>query len=278
MFDISDNYLNALMDEDLPFMDLTTMSMGIGEVPGIIECYPKRACVLAAVEEAARFFEKKGCEVEIIFPSGTLAEGEQVFMRVKGTAGAFHSCYKKAQIMMEYCSGIATRTNDMLKNARTTNPLIHVSVTRKHFPGGKALSLKAALIGGASVHRLGLSDSILSFDEHRVFVDDFLALIPIMAERFPEKKIGVEADSVQDALNYVKAGADIVQCEKFKFDELKYFVEEARSISKSVIISATGGINASNAAEYAATGVDLLVTSWVYFGKPEDIKMRMSAR
>ena len=69
-----------------------------------------------------------------------------------------------------------------------------------------------------------------------------------------------------------------MQCEKFKFDELKYFVEEARSISKSVIISAAGGINASNAAEYAATGVDLLVTSWVYFGKPEDIKMRMSAR
>ena len=278
MFDISDNYLEALMEEDLPFMDLTTMSMGIGEVPGILECYPKRACVLAAVEEAARFFEKRCCEVEIIFPSGTLAEGEQVFMRVKGTAGAFHSCYKKAQIMLEYCSGIATRTNDMLKNARTTNPLINVSVTRKHFPGGKALSLKAALIGGASVHRLGLSDSILSFDEHRVFVDDFLSLIPIMAKRFPEKKIGVEADSVQDDLNYVKAGADIVQCEKFKFDELKYFVEEARSISKSVIISAAGGINASNAAEYAATGVDLLVTSWVYFGKPEDIKMRMSAR
>ena len=277
MFDISDNYLEALMEEDLPFMDLTTMSMGIGEVPGILECYPKRACVLAAVEEAARLFEKRCCEVEIIFPSGTLAEGEQVFMRVKGTAGAFHSCYKKAQIMLEYCSGIATRTNDMLKNARTTNPLINVSVTRKHFPGGKALSLKAALIGGASVHRLGLSDSILSFDEHRVFVDDFLSLIPVMAKRFPEKKIGVEADSVQDALNYVKAGADIVQCEKFKFDELKYFVEEARSISKSVIISAAGGINASNAGEYAATGVDLLVTSWVYFGKPEDIKMRMSA-
>lgn len=276
MFDISDNYLDVLMDEDLPLMDLTTMSMGIASVPAIMECFPKRTCVLSAVEEAARFFEKRGCEVEILFPSGTLAEGEQIFMRVKGTAGAFHSCYKKAQIMLEYCSGIATRTSDMLKNARTTNPSIHVSVTRKHFPGGKALSLKAALTGGASVHRLGLSDSILSFDEHRVFADDFLALIPIMAERFPEKKIGIEADSVKDALNYVKAGAHIVQCEKFKFDELKCFVKEARSISKSVIISAAGGINASNAAEYAATGVDLLVTSWVYFGKPEDIKMRMS--
>jgi molybdenum transport protein len=43
-----------------------------------------------------------------------------------------------------------------------------------------------------------------------------------------------------------------------------------------VKISAAGGIDADNAADYAATGVDVLVTSWVYFGKPEDIKMRFS--
>ena len=42
------------------------------------------------------------------------------------------------------------------------------------------------------------------------------------------------------------------------------------------VIAAAGGINAANAAEYAATGVDVLVTSWVYFGKPEDIKMKFS--
>ncbi|NLV81993.1 MAG: ModD protein, partial [Synergistaceae bacterium] len=41
MFDISDNYLDVLMDEDLPFMDLTTMSMGIASVPAIMECFPK---------------------------------------------------------------------------------------------------------------------------------------------------------------------------------------------------------------------------------------------
>ncbi|MDD4160797.1 MAG: ModD protein, partial [Synergistaceae bacterium] len=150
MLHISDNYLNSLMEEDLQLMDLTVMSMNIDSVPGLLECYPKRECMLAGVEEAARLFEKAGASVEILSNSGNYAKGGQIFMRASGTAGAFHSCWKQAQNIMEYSSGIASRTADMLKNARTGNPSVHVSVTRKHFPGGKALSIKAALAGGAS--------------------------------------------------------------------------------------------------------------------------------
>ena len=40
-------------------------------------------------------------------------------------------------------------------------------------------------------------------------------------------------------------------------------------------INAAGGVNGDNAAQYAATGVDVLVTSWPYFGKPADIKVVM---
>jgi len=41
-------------------------------------------------------------------------------------------------------------------------------------------------------------------------------------------------------------------------------------------LSAAGGINEQNAAEYAATGVDILVLSSVYFGKPSDIRVTIS--
>ena len=230
MFYISDGYIEELIHEDLQHMDLTTLSMGIEEVPGQITALPKRGCLLAGVEEAARIFEKCGAKAEILIPSGTRAEGGESCLIVRGTAGRLHACYKLAQNVMEYSSGIATRTAAMLEAARAENPGIHVAVTRKHFPGAKALSLKAALAGGASLHRLGLSDSILAFDQHRVFTDDFTALIPRMAEAaFPK-----------------------------------------------AVIAAAGGINADNAGEYAAAGVDILVTSWVYFGKPEDIKMKFS--
>ena len=42
-------------------------------------------------------------------------------------------------------------------------------------------------------------------------------------------------------------------------------------------MAAAGGINEDNAKAYAATGVDLLVTSAMYWGKPADIAARMEA-
>ncbi|OPY84529.1 MAG: Nicotinate-nucleotide pyrophosphorylase (carboxylating) [Syntrophus sp. PtaU1.Bin208] len=192
MFYIPDSYIESLINEDLQLMDLTTRSMGIENSPGRLSCFPKRACVLAGVEEAARIFTKLGAKAEISVPEGQDVEAGQVFLTVAGTAGMLHAGWKIAQNVMEYSTGIATRTAEMVRNARAVKPDIHLAVTRKHFPGAKALSLKAALAGGASIHRLGLSDSILAFEQHRVFAgtrEDFLALIPVMARRLPEKKM-----------------------------------------------------------------------------------------
>ena len=276
MFYISDRYLEELIQEDLQHMDLTVMAMGIEEAPGVVECSPKNDCVAAGVEEAARIFEKCGAKAEIKRASGSALRAGEVCLSARGAAGALHACYKLAQNVMEYSCGIATRTAKMLEAARAVNPKIHVAVTRKHFPGAKALSLKAALAGGASLHRLGLSDSILVFAQHRVFSDDFFSLIPQMAAAFPEKKIEAEAEDAYEALSFLRAGADVVQCERFSPAELEAFVKEAREKFPRAIIAAAGGINASNAAEYAAAGADILVTSWVYFGKPEDIKMKFN--
>jgi len=54
-------------------------------------------------------------------------------------------------------------------------------------------------------------------------------------------------------------------------NELRTLVETVRGINPAIKISAAGGINENNAAEYAATGIDIIVLSSVYFGKPSDI-------
>jgi len=198
MFYIPDSYIESLINEDLQLMDLTTLSMGIENSQGRLSCFPQRACVLAGEEEAARIFTKLGTKTEISVPEGRPAEDGQVCLTAVGTAGMLHAGWKIAQNVMEYSSGIATRTAEMVRNARTVKPSINVAVTRKHFPGTKALSLKAALAGGAIIHRLGLSDSILVFKQHRVFAgsrENFLAMIPAMARELPEKKIAVEVAS-----------------------------------------------------------------------------------
>ena len=281
MFFIPDRFIEDLMAEDLHIMDVTTEALGIGNETGVIECFPKRDCVAAGVEEACRVFAAAGADAEIIHGNGSEIEAGTVFLRAQGTAGSLHASYKTAQNIMEYSSGIATRCRAMVTNARRASPDIEVSVTRKHFPGAKLLSLKAALSGGASIHRLGLSDSILVFDQHRTFTggnEGFVKLVEKISRRFPEKKIVAEAGDFEEAVIFAQAGVDVIQCERFKTETLRALTPQLRDISPRVKILAAGGVNADNAYDYAATGVDALVTSWVYFGKPEDIKMRFSAR
>ena len=50
-----------------------------------------------------------------------------------------------------------------------------------------------------------------------------------------------------------------------------------KAVNAAVQVLAAGGVIGENAAAVAATGVDVLVTTWAYFGKPADIKMVVSA-
>ena len=194
-----------------------------------------------------------------------------------GRADRIHAVYKVAQNVMEYASGIATRTRAMVEAAQAANPDCRVVTTRKHFPGTKRLSLLAVEAGGGLVHRTGLSESILIFDQHRVFSPDFAERLKTLRRLDPERKVAVEVADVEEGVRAADLGADILQCDKMSPEDVGSLVARAKASHSGLIVSAAGGVNAGNAADYARTGADFLVTSWPYFGRPHDVKMRMSA-
>ena len=65
--------------------------------------------------------------------------------------------------------------------------------------------------------------------------------------------------------------------EQFSTDGRDAVVDAVRAKYPAGKILAAGGINGSNAADFAATGVDAIVTTWPYFAQPFDIKMRFKA-
>ena len=280
MFTCSEHYIDSLLEEDCPYMDLTVEALGIGDAAGNMTYWSKAPCVLAGVDEARRLLEHAGCRVECTGRSGQRVAAGEVFMRTWGTARQIHRGLKISQNVLEYASGIASRTAQMLERARTVAPGIHVAVTRKNFPGTKRLSLSAALAGGAVVHRLGLSDSMLEFDQHSVFMggmDAFAAEVARVREVFPERKLCAEVATMQEALLLAPTGIDSIQCERFSPEELTQTVPAVKALNPRALVLAAGDVNGDNAAEYAATGVDVLVTSWVYFGRPQDIKIAVAA-
>jgi len=106
-------------------------------------------------------------------------------------------------------------------------------------------------------------------------LETFLKTIPNLRTKAKETKILVEAQSAAEAVQIAGHGVDVVQLDKLKTGELAAVVREVRVTAPAVKVSAAGGINENNVAEYAATGVDVIVLSSVYFGKPADIGVSM---
>ena len=265
--------------DDCPFGDLTTRGLGIDGVSARALLTARDDMTLAGVEEAARMFELCGAEVHIVHASGDSIAAGTPILEVAGTGGSLHRSYKMAQTLLEILGGIATAARAIVQSALVQRAQCRVVCTRKHMPGIKRWAVKAIEAGGASPHRLGLSDSILVFDEHWALIGpagseaDCIARLRASA---PERKVAAEASTVERALVLARAGADIVQVDKLAPEALAPLAREFATMTPRPLLAAAGGINAGNAARYAAGGADLLVTSAPYHAPPRDVQVAIS--
>jgi molybdenum transport protein len=271
---IPDSDIERFIEEDVPYGDLTTHLLGFGTVPGRIVFSTREETTLCCTEEAAKVLQKCGATLTSCMPSGTKLSGGIEFLAAAGPAQALHAGWKVALNLLEYASGIASRTGRIVEACRSVNPALSVVTTRKSFPGTKRIAIKAISAGGALAHRLGLSETVLVFKQHTAFLgglEKFLGTVSELKLQARESKIIIEADTGEEALLIARSGADIVQLDKIAPTELTETVTAIRSANPNILISAAGGISEANAAEYAATGIDIIVLSSIYFGKPSDI-------
>lgn len=274
MFFIDDNTLDHFIKEDVPFLDLTTLLLGIGNEPGVIRFTAREWTVLAGVEEVSRILHRLGISVMQSVPSGSHAAPGDTFLVAQGPASQLHIAWKTCLNILEYCSGIATRTRRLVDRAQAVNPRISIVTTRKCFPGTRALSIMSVVTGGGFPHRLGLSETVLIFKQHVNFLNGFSSLpemIDNLKTKSCEKKIIVEIENEEEAMLLAGAGIDGLQFDKWPTAELQRVVENIHRLHPEITCIAAGGINEANIEAYAATGVNAIATSALYFGKPSDI-------
>jgi molybdenum transport protein len=276
MMRIGDDTIEAWIKEDVPYMDLTTHLLDIGRSRGRLSYFARERTVVCGCEESIRVFEKLGIEAGRFIPSGGVAGPGELMLEGSGPASALHEAWRLCVRVLEYASGIASRTRALVETTRSADSKVGVVVTRKCFPGTKELAVKAALAGGALPHRLGLSETVLVFGQHRMFLDEPLEkLLPALKRRAFEKKLIAEAASLEDAERLCAAGIDGVQFDKLEPEELGKAVIRLRAMRPDIVIIAAGGITADNAAAYARAGIDAIATSSIFFGKPADIRAAM---
>lgn len=274
--------IDAFIEEDVPYIDLTCEVLGIRNQPGEMEYFTRESCVLAGTDIARRIMRNFDCEVLAFSEDGQLVSAGQTFFTVRGAAADLHAAWKVCLNVFDHLSAVATKTRSMVDAVHAVNPECEVLTTRKSMPGAKDLLTCAVMAGGAFPHRLGLSETVLIFEQHLAFFGGFNRFVeemPRIKARCVEKKLLVEADA-QRALALARAssdghGVDGIQLDKVPVSELAELVRRIREIDPRITIIAAGGINPQNAGAYAACGVDGLATTAPFTAKPVDMSVRM---
>jgi molybdenum transport protein len=269
--------LERLLADDTPYGDLTTDALEIGAIRGEMRFTARDALTLALAEDAAAILELAGCRVKRFASSGATLEPGSPILEAHGPAAALFRGWKVAQTLIEIWSGVATVTRAIVDAARAQSPQISVACTRKNTPGVKHFAVAAVRAGGASMHRLSLSETVLVFPEHLGFLDEPLtAVVARLRREAPEKKLVIEVKTIAAAIAAAETGFDVIQAEKFAPAEIAALVERLATARRRPMIAAAGGVTAENAAAYAAAGADILVTSSPYMARPRDVQVRIA--
>ncbi|WP_428422173.1 ModD protein [Methylibium sp.] len=275
---LSDDVLHGWLREDAPHGDLSTRALGIGTAPAQLQFRARQALRVALVEEAARLFELCGGSAEVHRPSGADAQAGDLLLSAAGAAAGLLLAWKVAQTGMEVASGIAGETARILGLLRAAGHPQPLACTRKTPPGGRALAVRAVLAGGGVMHRLGLSESLLVFPEHRLFLSPEVLPARLAGLRVaqPEKRLVVEVGDEAEALALAAAGAEVLQLERFTPDALRRLKRALQARGLQPLLAPAGGVTAANAVAYAEAGADFLVSSAPYHAPPADVQVRFT--
>jgi molybdenum transport protein len=274
MIYFTDKEIDELLIEDVPYFDLTTSLLRLENKPAKIQFFTREDTLVCCTEEVMKIFGKVGIQVTLFTPSGEFIEKNIKFFEGEGLAKNIQAVMRVSENLMGYASGIASRTRNLILKAREINPSVIVATTRNTIPFTKKIAMKAVHAGGAAIHRLGLSESILVFDNHYSFLGGLGNLEKRIKERknlISGKLITVEVKNPEDALTIASSGIDIIQLDRMGCKEISKLKKEIQAINPGIKIAVTGDINPDTVEEYAKTGADILVTSWPYYGEPSDL-------
>lgn len=276
--------LHDLLADDRPHGDLSTEALGLNGRPARIVFRARQDMRVCGLEEARALFKMCGLDAHLRAASGDQVSAQATLLEAEGEATAIFGVWKVAQTLVEWASGIATAAAGIVAAAQAVRPGLPVACTRKNVPGTKALSVKAVRSGGARMHRLGLSETLLVFPEHQAFLQEEPAsTVARLRTIEPEKSIVVELTSHEAALAWASAGVDVLQLEKFSPQAVEALGRELGSRPASSwgrpghppVLAVAGGVRADNAADYARAGAGLLITSAPYTAPPCDVAVRL---
>lgn len=206
-------------------------------------------------------------EVLPLVAEGTFVAAGTPVMEVEGAARIVLAAERTALDFLMTLSGIASEARRWQAEA---GERLRVLDTRKTLPGLRALSKYAVAVGGAHNHRAGLWDMVLVKDNHLAHAGSITAAVAAAHASAPGLRVEIEADTLDQALEAARAGADIVMLDNLDDAALTAAVRALREAGATCEIEASGGIRFERLGVLAATGVDIVSSSAIALAPPAD--------
>ena len=248
------------LEEDLGTGDATTLAT-VPELAVVRARMAARELLVAAgleIAEAAFKALEPNIQVTRLVQDGQLAAQGAVLLEVSGPARAILSAERVALNFAQRLSGIASLTTQFVAAIQGTRAKI--LDTRKTTPGWRDLEKYAVRCGGGQNHRFGLYDMVLIKDNHLAALlgerpNPIAAAVSRARARFPQLKVEVEADTIEQVAQAVEAGADIILLDNMTTDQLRAAV---KLVAGRAATEASGGVNLFTVRGIAETGVNYI--------------------
>ena len=252
--------VQAALAEDIGPGDATTLATVPENAPARAAMVAREPLTVAGLDFAETAFRelspKVHCESRV--QDGTRAQAGSTLLHLSGPARALLTAERVALNFVQRLSGVATLTAQFVEAVRGKRA--EILDTRKTTPGWRRFEKYAVACGGGRNHRIGLYDLILIKDNHLAALrhekpNAIAAAVQRARASYPQLKVEVEADTLDQVAQAVDAGADIILLDNMTTDQLRTAVALVAGRAKT---EASGGVNLSTVRAIAEAGVDFI--------------------
>ena len=276
-----DAVIDVALNEDTGHGDVTSEALIPPALAGKAEVLVKEKGVLAGIEIAARVFHRVDplLKIDILIKDGTAIKPGDIAATIVGSVTGVLKAERTALNFLQRLSGIASLTAQYV--AEISGFDAKIVDTRKTTPGLRRLEKYAVRVGGGQNHRMHLGDAVLIKDNHIAALRAMgMGLKDIVAKARKNAPSGItieiEVTGAREAVDALKAGADIIMLDNMSVNEMKQVVNMVAGKAK---LEASGGITLTNVRQVAMTGVDIIsIGALTHSYKALDISLEMESQ
>lgn len=249
--------VDAALREDLGTgIDATTVATIPADQIAIAQFNARKSGVVAGIFAAQAVLEIAGntaIKFDKEISEGSKVETGQLIFEAAGKVTDLLLAERTALNFLSRLSGIATTSSIWVEAVKGTNCIVRD--TRKTTPGWREIEKFAVRMGGATNHRMNLSDAALIKDNHIAATGSIANAINDVRKKFPNLSIEVEIDHLDQMEEAIAGKVDLILLDNMSPEECKLAVKQCAGQTK---LEASGGITLENARDYAMSGVDFI--------------------